>query len=303
MEELVEHAGVMATVDSGGARYHGDALLAPDTDFMTDDRSSAASGLDVSERLTYLEQRVQQQEDEIQLLKMALADVLKRLNISEEQQAALSALNKRTPAKVTRPASLALPPRPSTASSAAGQVRKSSSTTLPSTASSRNYTPSTATKRSPVVSVKDSPGTPNKPRSSTTTTSVTCKKMQDSNRRPGASVAGTRRVTHCKVTMQIYLSRLSKRTGSTEASTPTSVSSNHAQSPPSKSPPSRVTGACNRTKPPPLPLASSTRQPPAAFVLPLQRSSCHSATYRSPLDLPAYKSPIKPSGQYFQICY
>lgn len=31
---------------------------------------------------------MQMQEDEIQLLKMALADVLKRLNISEEQQAA-----------------------------------------------------------------------------------------------------------------------------------------------------------------------------------------------------------------------
>lgn len=56
-----------------------------------DDRSSAASGLDVADRLTYLEQRMQMQEDEIQLLKMALADVLKRLNISEEHQAAAAA--------------------------------------------------------------------------------------------------------------------------------------------------------------------------------------------------------------------
>lgn len=56
-----------------------------------DDRSSAASGLDVADRLTYLEQRMQMQEDEIQLLKMALADVLKRLNISEEHQAAATA--------------------------------------------------------------------------------------------------------------------------------------------------------------------------------------------------------------------
>lgn len=54
----------------------------------SDDRSSAASGLDVADRLTYLEQRMQMQEDEIQLLKMALADVLKRLNISEEHHAA-----------------------------------------------------------------------------------------------------------------------------------------------------------------------------------------------------------------------
>ncbi|CAL8314047.1 unnamed protein product [Boreogadus saida] len=55
-----------------------------------DDRSSAASGLDVVDRLTYLEQRMQMQEDEIQLLKMTLADVLKRLNVSEEHQASTS---------------------------------------------------------------------------------------------------------------------------------------------------------------------------------------------------------------------
>lgn len=61
----------------------------------SDDRSSAASGLDVADRLTYLEQRMQMQEDEIQLLKMALADVLKRLNISEEHQAAAAAAGKR----------------------------------------------------------------------------------------------------------------------------------------------------------------------------------------------------------------
>lgn len=61
----------------------------------SDDRSSAASGLDVADRLTYLEQRMQMQEDEIQLLKMALADVLKRLNISEEHQAAAAATGRR----------------------------------------------------------------------------------------------------------------------------------------------------------------------------------------------------------------
>ena len=59
--------------------------------------SSAASGLDVVDRLTYLEQRMQMQEDEIQLLKMALADVLKRLNISEEHQAAAAAAGRRAP--------------------------------------------------------------------------------------------------------------------------------------------------------------------------------------------------------------
>ncbi|XP_042565802.1 echinoderm microtubule-associated protein-like 4 isoform X1 [Clupea harengus] len=294
MEELVEQARAMATGEPEGARYHGDALLAPDTDFMTDDRSSAASGLDVSERLTYLEQRVQMQEDELQLLKMALADVLKRLNISEEQQA-----NKKAPAKATRPASLALPPRPSLTSSAA-PARKSISSTPPSTASSRNYTPSTATKRSPVVSAKDPPGTPSKARSSTTTTSVTCKKQ---DRKPGASVAGTRRVTHCKVTMQIYLSRLSRRTGSSESVTPTSVPSNHTEPPPAKSPPPRVTDACDRTKLAPLP---SPRQSPA-FPLPLHKAPCHSVTSFvasfSPLDASSYRSSIRSPSQYFQICY
>lgn len=38
---------------------------------------------------------MQMQEDEIQLLKMALADVLKRLNISEEHQAAAAAAGRR----------------------------------------------------------------------------------------------------------------------------------------------------------------------------------------------------------------
>uniref|UniRef100_A0A4W4FN73 Uncharacterized protein n=1 Tax=Electrophorus electricus TaxID=8005 RepID=A0A4W4FN73_ELEEL len=47
--------------------------------------SLAYSSMEVADRLTYLEQRVQMQEDEIQLLKLALEDVLKRLNISEEQ--------------------------------------------------------------------------------------------------------------------------------------------------------------------------------------------------------------------------
>ncbi|KAL2082161.1 hypothetical protein ACEWY4_021979 [Coilia grayii] len=296
MEELPEHAGAMATGECGAPRYHGDALLAPDTDFMTDDHSSAASGMDVSERLTYLEQRVQQQEDEIQLLKLALADVLKRLNLSEEA-------NKKTPTKATRPASLALPPRPSTTSNPSpgtAPVKKSSSstTTVPSSGSTRNYTPSTASKRGSVASVKDSPGAPGKARSSSTS-AVTCRKLQD--RKPDASGAGTRRVIHCKVTMQIYLSHLSRRTGSTEDVTPTPVPSNHSQPPPPKSPPTGVAAVCDRTKP--APLMPSPHQSPA-FSLPLHRASYHSGSSPcSPMNTPPYKSPIKSPGQYFQICY
>ena len=43
--------------------------------------------MEVTDRIASLEQRVQMQEDEIQLLKSALADVVRRLNHSEEQQA------------------------------------------------------------------------------------------------------------------------------------------------------------------------------------------------------------------------
>lgn len=55
--------------------------------FSSDDSASAASSMEVTDRIASLEQRVQMQEDEIQLLKSALADVVRRLNVSEEQQA------------------------------------------------------------------------------------------------------------------------------------------------------------------------------------------------------------------------
>ncbi|TSN67131.1 Echinoderm microtubule-associated protein-like 1 [Bagarius yarrelli] len=64
--------------------------------------------MEVTDRLASLEQRVQMQEDEIQLLKSALADVVRRLNISEEQQAMLS---RKGPTKA-RPMIAALPLKP-----------------------------------------------------------------------------------------------------------------------------------------------------------------------------------------------
>uniref|UniRef100_A0A8C7RKG9 EMAP like 1 n=1 Tax=Oncorhynchus mykiss TaxID=8022 RepID=A0A8C7RKG9_ONCMY len=60
------------------------------------DSASAASSMEVMDRIASLEQRVQMQEDEIQLLKSALADVVRRLNISEEQNAMI---NRRGPTK------------------------------------------------------------------------------------------------------------------------------------------------------------------------------------------------------------
>ncbi|XP_016154217.1 PREDICTED: echinoderm microtubule-associated protein-like 1 isoform X1 [Ficedula albicollis] len=61
-----------------------------------DDSASAASSMEVTDRIASLEQRVQMQEDDIQLLKSALADVVRRLNITEEQQAMQ---NKKGPTK------------------------------------------------------------------------------------------------------------------------------------------------------------------------------------------------------------
>uniref|UniRef100_A0A8C4SRZ1 EMAP like 4 n=1 Tax=Erpetoichthys calabaricus TaxID=27687 RepID=A0A8C4SRZ1_ERPCA len=53
------------------------------------DSISGASASDVQDRLSALELRVQQQEDEITVLKAALADVLRRLALSEDQAASM----------------------------------------------------------------------------------------------------------------------------------------------------------------------------------------------------------------------
>ncbi|XP_008319868.1 echinoderm microtubule-associated protein-like 4 isoform X2 [Cynoglossus semilaevis] len=55
-----------------------------------DDSMSAASVSDVNDRLSALELRVQQQEDELTVMKAALADVLRRLAASEDASAAVA---------------------------------------------------------------------------------------------------------------------------------------------------------------------------------------------------------------------
>uniref|UniRef100_I3JLA8 EMAP like 2 n=1 Tax=Oreochromis niloticus TaxID=8128 RepID=I3JLA8_ORENI len=52
---------------------------------VDDDTVSASSNMDMEDRVSHLEQRLQLQEDEIQLLKAALADALRRLGYCEEQ--------------------------------------------------------------------------------------------------------------------------------------------------------------------------------------------------------------------------
>uniref|UniRef100_A0AAY5EE74 HELP domain-containing protein n=1 Tax=Electrophorus electricus TaxID=8005 RepID=A0AAY5EE74_ELEEL len=57
----------------------------PDTQIYDNDSISAASASDVQDRLSSLELRVQQQEDELTVMKAALADVLRRLRLTNEQ--------------------------------------------------------------------------------------------------------------------------------------------------------------------------------------------------------------------------
>ncbi|KAM9432593.1 echinoderm microtubule-associated protein-like 1 isoform 3-T3 [Salvelinus alpinus] len=108
--------------------------------FCNDDSASAASSMEVTDRIASLEQRVQMQEDEIQLLKSALADVVRRISISEEQNATT---NRRGPTKA-RPMMAALPLRPMVNNGTV--LPKKSGGTLPSLSSSRKDAAATATK-------------------------------------------------------------------------------------------------------------------------------------------------------------
>ncbi|XP_023203107.1 echinoderm microtubule-associated protein-like 1 isoform X4 [Xiphophorus maculatus] len=254
-----------------------------------DDRSSAASGLDVADRLTYLEQRMQMQEDEIQLLKLALADVLKRLNISEEHQAAAAA-GRRMPGAKARPVSLALPPRTSMATSSSTSLKKSS--TVPSSATARNYSPAPpplSGVKSPPGGAKDSPCKITKPRPASAAS--VCKKVpEESNKssEPAVSV-GTRRVTHCKVTMQIYLSPLARKTGSSEeAKSASAVPAYRGPVAGPGPPPTKRGGQPQKKKSTP------------SFTLSLQKTVTGQSSAQ---ETSSYISPVKSPSQYFQICY
>ncbi|KAM4899320.1 echinoderm microtubule-associated protein-like 1 isoform 1-T1 [Sylvia borin] len=110
--------------------------------FCNDDSASAASSMEVTDRIASLEQRVQMQEDDIQLLKSALADVVRRLNITEEQQAMQ---NKKGPTKA-RPLVQTLPLR--TTVNNGTVLPKKPSGSLPSPSGTRKETVSPAAKRS-----------------------------------------------------------------------------------------------------------------------------------------------------------
>lgn len=64
---------------------------------------SAASVSDVNDRLSALELRVQQQEDELMVMKAALADVLRRLAASEDSATAATKQQQRGKGKSVPP--------------------------------------------------------------------------------------------------------------------------------------------------------------------------------------------------------
>ncbi|XP_046692152.1 echinoderm microtubule-associated protein-like 1 isoform X1 [Silurus meridionalis] len=287
MEELVERSGAAEDREAQLRElYHDGPLVGPEPDFIADEHCSAHSNMEVTDRLMYLEQRLQMQEDEVQLLKITLADVLKRLNISKTQTAALT---KRGPVKASRPVSSALPPR--TNSNTANFLKKSSSSALPSSSSCKNYSPLPTSKRSPASNTKGSSSVQSSALTTSTATTP-CKKLQESSKPKETitSVVGTRHVTHCKVTMQIYLSHPAKKTGPTENAVDTAMQPSVC-TPVSGPPPEKA--ASDKRK------VGAGKKPPC--TLSLHRSRCQSPF--SPAKSPLYKSPIKSPSQYFQICY
>ncbi|ETE66193.1 Echinoderm microtubule-associated protein-like 1, partial [Ophiophagus hannah] len=96
--------------------------------------------MEVTDRIASLEQRVQMQEDDIQLLKSALADVVRRLNITEEQQAMQ---NRKGPTKA-RPLVQTLPLK--TTVNNGTVLPKKSSGSLPSPSGTRKEIVSPAAK-------------------------------------------------------------------------------------------------------------------------------------------------------------
>ncbi|XP_053865908.1 echinoderm microtubule-associated protein-like 2 isoform X1 [Malaclemys terrapin pileata] len=96
--------------------------------FCNDDNLSGTSGMEVDDRISYLEQRLQLQEDEIQVLKAALADVLRRLNACEETGLSLQ---RKGPTKVCQLLK-GLPSKPTLSNGILPQKRSGGYSTSPS---------------------------------------------------------------------------------------------------------------------------------------------------------------------------
>ncbi|KAA8582174.1 hypothetical protein FQN60_008914 [Etheostoma spectabile] len=198
-----------------------------------DDSASAASSMEVTDRIASLEQRVQMQEDEIHLLKSALADVVRRLNLSEEQQAIGS---RRGPTKA-RPMIATLPLRPTVNNGTILPKKGSRTLPSPSGSGSRKDSSTTASKRIlylPLSTVRransnehvgtltrrdsgDSKG--NRTRAGSTGSNSSGKRSDSKQREPVFNA------------VQIYLSHSAKRTGTSGSPLASSVATRPATSP------------------------------------------------------------------------
>uniref|UniRef100_A0A3Q4GZA9 EMAP like 1 n=1 Tax=Neolamprologus brichardi TaxID=32507 RepID=A0A3Q4GZA9_NEOBR len=171
---------------------------------ISDDSASAASSMEVTDRIASLEQRVQMQEDEIQLLKSALADVVRRLNVSEEQQAMGA---RRGPTKA-RPMIATLPLRPTVNNGTVLPKKGSGTLPSPSGSGSRKDTSAPANKTTVrransneqmgTLNRKDSGDSKGNRTRAGSTGSNSSGKRSDSKQRDPVFNAGMRRVTHCK---------------------------------------------------------------------------------------------------------
>ncbi|KAG9481483.1 hypothetical protein GDO78_010615 [Eleutherodactylus coqui] len=171
--------------------------------FCNDDSASASSTMEVTDRIASLEQRVQIQEDEIQLLKSALADVVRRLNVSEEQHALQ---NRKGPIKA-RPMVQALS-RKTTVNSETILPKKPSNS-LPSPSGTRkdivplgsksNVKRTNSTERISPGGRRESAGDKGcRNRAGSTSSSSSGKKNCESKPKEPVFSVGKRRVTHCK---------------------------------------------------------------------------------------------------------
>ncbi|XP_077946066.1 echinoderm microtubule-associated protein-like 1 isoform X6 [Gasterosteus aculeatus] len=190
--------------------------------FCNDDSASAGSSMEVTDRIASLEQRVQMQEDEIQLLKSALADVVRRLNVSEEQQVMGSrrgptkdaALMRKSPSadsnvgKPARPMIATLPLRPTVNNGTVLPKKGSGTLPSPSGPGSRKDTSTPASKSTVrransnehvgTLTRKDSGDSKGNRTRAGSTGSNSSGKRSDGKQRDPVFNAGMRRVTHCK---------------------------------------------------------------------------------------------------------
>ncbi|XP_066464061.1 echinoderm microtubule-associated protein-like 1 isoform X4 [Eleutherodactylus coqui] len=181
--------------------------------FCNDDSASASSTMEVTDRIASLEQRVQIQEDEIQLLKSALADVVRRLNVSEEQHALQ---NRKGPTKASGPGKEKQKARPmvqalsrKTTVNSETILPKKPSNSLPSPSGTRkdivplgsksNVKRTNSTERISPGGRRESAGDKGcRNRAGSTSSSSSGKKNCESKPKEPVFSVGKRRVTHCK---------------------------------------------------------------------------------------------------------